>query len=287
MPLRQVVLDFDGTSTLVENIQREFLERYRELVAADWGDTAAAQWDENLAAVRAASPLAAWMLGGAPAAPAAADPYILSGEVVALTARRLGVRAPAQASSWYVTAYHENPAPLRAELGDLLVGLVGDGCAVAFVSNSDRKKVAERVGELRLPPGVAEKVQVHGNAAKFCIQELWFERHPPEPLAARFRALPAAAPSSLPRPVYLRRGAYFHALAGVWEKNGTTPEETLVVGDVWEMDLAMPAALGCRVAFLRRPEPYPPYDYELEAAAGASASIIDDLTTIREITREG
>jgi len=280
MAIRQVVLDFDGTCTLVENIQRAFLERYRALVAAEWSAEAAEQWDENVAAVRAASPVAAWMLGGAPAAPAAADPYILSGEVVALTARRLGVRAPAAAASWYFTAYHENPAPLRAELHDLIVGLVDDGCQVAFVSNSDRKKVAERITEIGLPPEIAERVQVHGNAAKFCIQELWFEKPPSEPLAARFRALPPTARSSLERPLYLRRGAYFHALAGVWEKNGTTPEETLVVGDVWEMDLAMPAQLGCRLVLVRRPDPYPPYDYELEAAADANAIVVDDLTQL-------
>jgi FMN phosphatase YigB (HAD superfamily) len=284
MPIRQVILDFDGTCTLVEHIQRAFLERYRELVAAEWSEAAAAQWDENLDAVRAASPTAGWMLAGTPAAPAAADPYILAGEVVALTGRRLGERPPAAAPTWYARAYHENPAAWRPEVVELLGTLVEHGCAVAFVSNSDRKKVAERVGELRLAPAVAEKVQVHGNAAKFSIQELWWDRQPP-PLAARFQALPATAPSSLDRPLYLRRGAYFHALATVWERNGTAPEETLVVGDVWEMDLAMPAALGCQGMLVRRPEPYPPYAYELEAAERAGAVVVDDLTGVLERVR--
>ncbi len=292
MAIRQVVLDFDGTCTRVEAVEQAFLAAYRELVGLEWSKQAAARWDEHEQLVRAASPAAGWMLGGVPAAPAAADPYILSGEVVALLVRRGAVDAPLpaeRAGSWYKRAYLAHEAPWRDEIREVLATLVGDGRRVAFVSNSAPEAVRARVDALGLAPAVREQIRVHGNAAKFRVQELRFDAPPPPLLAARFGALPAAARASLPRPVYLRRGAYFEALCEVWTEAGTAPEETLVAGDVWELDLAMPAALGAQVHLVRRPEPYPTYPYELAAAAalGTVATVSDDLTGLVARVRAG
>jgi FMN phosphatase YigB (HAD superfamily) len=291
MAIRQVILDFDGTCTRVEEVERSFLTRYRELVAAEWSAAAAESWEAHERMVREASPVAGWMLGGAPSAPAAADPYILSGEVVALLARRKVAAAPPsdRPSAWYRAAYAAHPAPWRPETAEVIASLVADGRRVAFVSNSDPDKVGERIDELGLGAALRRRIQVHGHASKFRIQEPRFEAAPPPPLAARFAALPAAADSSLMRPLYLRRGAYFETLCAVWTAEQTTPEETLVVGDVWELDLAMPAALGCRVHLIRRLPPYATYAYELEAAArmGDAAAVADDLAGVVARARQG
>jgi hypothetical protein len=52
--------------------------------------------------------------------------------------------------------------------------------------------------------------------------------------------------------VYLRRGKYYEALRGIWKQTGTTPEQTLVAGDIYELDLALPAALGAQLQLVAR-----------------------------------
>src|SRR6185503_17194268 len=119
--VRQVILDFDGTCTLVEEVQREFLDEYRRLIAGEWSE---------------------------PAAPAAADPYILSGEIVGWIDRsgRVERRAPAGCTTaWYKAAYLAHPAPWRGELRGLLADLVGRGLRVAFISNSKTETIRDRV----------------------------------------------------------------------------------------------------------------------------------------------
>jgi phosphoglycolate phosphatase-like HAD superfamily hydrolase len=294
--IRQVVIDFDGTCTRVDEVHEAFLRAYRLLVATEWGDAAAALWDEGEAAVRAASPTAGWMLGGTPAAPAAADPYILSSEVVAWIDRSGGAGAalPATVGSWYKRAYLEHPAPWRDEVPDQLRGLHGLGVRIAFVSNSASGAIRARLEELVLPHAVREAITVVGDAAKFKVRELGFDRPHPEVLASRFRALPAAdASSSLGRPLYLRRGSYFEALisvltAGLPPEGPVLPEETLVCGDVWELDLAMPSALGAQVHLVTRADPYATCTYELEAANRApGAEIDDDLRGVVDRVRRG
>jgi phosphoglycolate phosphatase-like HAD superfamily hydrolase len=288
MPIRQVVLDFDGTCTRIADVHEAFIAAYRALVRREWSDKAADLWEEAERTLRAASPAAGWMLGGVPAAPAAADPYILAGEVVALITRsgRVPEPLPAEkAGTWYKRAYHDHPAPWRGEVRGLLEGLVAAGVRVSFVSNSATSALRARLPDLGLEPELLDQIGVFGDAAKFRVQELTFENPPAPALAARFLGLPASAPSELPRPIYLRRGAYFEALCRVWTWAAgapTTPEETLVVGDVWELDLAMPAALGARVHLVARPEPYATYAYEQAAveALGEAGGLAADLTGV-------
>ena len=54
---------------------------------------------------------------------------------------------------------------------------------------------------------------------------------------------------------------------------------TVVCGDIWELDLAMPAALGMCTHLITRASPYDTYDFELQAARRAvpSAGVSDDL----------
>ena len=42
------------------------------------------------------------------------------------------------------------------------------------------------------------------------------------------------------------------ALRRIWKETGTTPEQTLVAGDIFELDLALPAALGAHVQLVAR-----------------------------------
>jgi len=287
MRLSHVVLDFDGTCTRVEATQELYLQHYKELLAEAAGAEFAAGWDEGWELVRTRSPEAAWTaLGRAPAAPANADPYIAAGEIVGWLERRwkaAGHAPPPIPKDLYKRAYASAEAPWRDEVVGTIEELVGLGARVTFVSNSATGTIAKRLDDLLADRATLRtQIRVFGDANKYVVKELSWDGDPlPAPVEAPFQALPAAAPGieGLRRPVYLRRGDYYHALCGVWEHDAAAIPETIVCGDIYELDLAMPAALGCHVHLVTRAEPHATCDYERNAvtALGARGGVSDDL----------
>ena len=57
----------------------------------------------------------------------------------------------------------------------------------------------------------------------------------------------------------LRRRLYHHRLAQILDSVGATFEELIVIGDIFELDLALPLALGARVGLVVSPHT-PPYE---------------------------
>jgi FMN phosphatase YigB (HAD superfamily) len=274
MALRYVVLDFDGTCTQVELVQAGFLSGYLEILAKANGRTVDAlrpAWDAALAEVRAASPNAGWTLAGTPSAPAAADPYILSGEASALLVRKGTLpQVPADA---YTRAYAANPAPWRPEVPKVLAALVQRGLKVGFISNSERTAIQTRLADLlHAERKLRGKIVVHGGAEKYKLQELPIGADGPgAAYRAEFEKLDGAVRAEgTTRPIYLRRGSYFDALCGLWKDlgaKGYAIAETIVCGDIWDLDLAMPKALGAAVHLVRRAAPFETYAYELAQLA--------------------
>jgi hypothetical protein len=88
----------------------------------------------------------------------------------------------------------------------------------------------------------------------------------------------------LPRSIPLRRANYFRALRDeVWKEDLEGPSRTLVCGDVFELDLALPAALGARVHLVTR-EDTPPHEVAaVEAQPRGSAS--QDLASVPALAR--
>lgn len=279
-----VVLDFDGTCTLVHDVEVAYLAAYFELLRAELlPGLDEAKWDAQLAALRAASPQVGWMLGGAaPSAPASADPYMLAGEA----ATRLLPRDRVPLGTLHQRAYDQAQAPFRAEVAGVIRELVALGVTVTFVSNSRSVKIAHRVADLLASdPAVGPRVAILGDAAKFTICELPLETKIAEPLRQAFAALPAGAiEPATGRPIYLRRGRYFEALCKVWGDDATAVRRTIVCGDVWELDLAMPHALGCQVHAIRRRGRHATYAYEEQLAQEHGASS-DDLVPLLDRVR--
>jgi phosphoglycolate phosphatase-like HAD superfamily hydrolase len=293
-PFRYVVLDFDGTCTQVDRVYRGFLDAYlQELQAANpAAPPSAATWQAVLDRVTEASPKAGWTLAGAPStAPAAADPYILASEAAVLLKREHDERDERDAAPLklpelaYKNAYGRNPAPWRDEVAETLRALVDRELKVGFISNSSTTTIHGRLDEL-LGAGSAlrKEIRVRGDAAKFKIQELPFATGPTARHVARFERVPAIDPdraSEIGRPIYLRRGSYFEALCKLWSdfgEDGYPIAETIFCGDIWELDLALPQALGASVHLIRRAAPYTTYDYELARVAPDHQS--DDLTRL-------
>jgi len=289
MNVRHVVLDFDGTCTQVDQTAKLYLGTHRALLEQEVGAGFVAHWQDACNAVIEASPEAAWQaLGGSPAAPAAADPYILAGEAVAWITRRFKENPswgalPPIPTDVYKRAYREAEAPFRAELVEVVKKLLALGVTVTFVSNSATDTIAARLDGLFKDTELRRKIRVYGGANKYVVKELAFDRPAPPPaVAQRFHDLAAGVHvAGLVRPVYLRRGDYFHALTQVWGEAAFVPEQTLIAGDVYELDLAMPLALGTYAYLVEREPLFPTYAYERDAVlASGRGTIAKDLSDL-------
>lgn len=277
MPLRTVLLDFDGTLTDPASVTAAFLDDYRRRFLAE-ADAPPALWDEAEAAVTAASSQLGWMLDGWEACPAAADPYILASAVSSRVLASIGAAGELLQlpQALYGELYVAHAAPFRPEAPDVLEALVARGLRVAVISNASTSKIERRLDQLLGAGSPARAaIAVRGDARKFSVRPAQHRGA----WRARFDALPSftGAPG-LGRPTWLRRGAFFDRMAEVWEATGTSPDETVFCGDIWELDLALPAALGCAVQLVERGAPLATHEPErLAVAASPRAAISADL----------
>jgi phosphoglycolate phosphatase-like HAD superfamily hydrolase len=263
MGIRCVVLDFDGTFTDVvaegAPFVRHFKSHLTQLLERDEG-TVEAAWREEQAAVLAGAHAFGWDVGGRVVAPATADPYLLSNCVARQLMNRYGVlpepaRRHEALQTLYREAYKLTGTAFKPEAKEVLEALLTTGMPVWVVTNAHTDLVDAKLD--RLAPKGRERLKVRGDARKYLIED-------PQPQDARFSAVPETITFGelLPRPVYLRRGKYYEALRTIWDETGTGPESTLVAGDIYELDLALPAALGAHVQFVARDNSL---SYELKA----------------------
>jgi phosphoglycolate phosphatase-like HAD superfamily hydrolase len=274
-----LVLDFDGTMTDAEAEGRPFRDGYLEdlcaLVGRPAGDpevqAIAAQVEAELAGAPAAHPFL-WM--GRAVAPATVDPYLRMVPIAHRILDRFGAlpsavdRGRLLGSVLYKYNYAKtlgHPV-FRPGAGDALRALAGTQAWI--VTNSDSHAVAGKVAALdRDAPGVAWLTsRVRGHARKFDVDDEW--AGVPETLA-----LPG-----LDRPVLLRRHNYHRILRTILDDAGAGFDELVVVGDIFELDLAMPLALGARIGLVSS-EHTPAYE-RAYVAAHPRGAVIRDLVEI-------
>lgn len=258
-----VVLDFDGTFTDVVAEGAPFVRHFKNHLAEMIGqspETVEAAWRDEQAAVLAGAHAFGWDVGGRVVAPATADPYLLSNCVARQLMGRYGALPdPAERHEALQTLYREayklTGTAFKPEAKEVLEALLATGLPVWVVTNAHTDLVDAKLD--RLAPKGRERLKVKGDARKYIIDEA-------QPSDARFAALPETLTFNglLPRPVYLRRGRYYEALREIWSQTGTGPESTLVAGDIYELDLALPSALGAHVQFVARENALP---YEVKA----------------------
>ncbi len=263
MAIGCVVLDFDGTFTDVAAEGAPFLRHYKSDLARLLGQDeqiVEAAWGKEEAAVIAGAHAFGWDVGGRVVAPATADPYLLSNCVARQLMTRYGVLPdPAERhealQELYREAYKLTGTAFKSEAKEVLEALLETGLPIWVVTNAHTDLVDAKLSALA--PRGRERLRVKGDARKYIIED-------PQPMDARFAAVPETLTFDglLPRPVYLRRGLYYSALRDIWKETGTGPESTLVAGDIYELDLALPAALGAHVQFVARDNALP---YEVKA----------------------
>jgi FMN phosphatase YigB (HAD superfamily) len=277
-----VVLDFDGTMTDAEAEGRPFRDGYLAdlcaLVGRAAGDAEIASIADDVEAELARAPEAhpfLWM--GRAVAPATVDPYLRMVPIAHRILDRFGAfpgaadRGRLLGSVLYRYNYAKtlgHPV-FRQGAGEALRGL--HGTPTWIVTNSDTATVAEKLAALdREAPGAAWLgARVRGHARKFDVDDDW-----------------AGAPESLEvpglaRPVLLRRRHYHAILDAILDEAGATFSELIVIGDIFELDLAMPLALGARVGLVAS-EHTPAYERAF-VAGHVRGHVIDDLRQVPRI----
>jgi hypothetical protein len=274
-----LVLDFDGTMTDAEAEGRPFRDGYLEDLAllcgrapGDDGIRAIADEVEDELARSPASHPFLWM--GRAVAPATVDPYLRMVPIAHRILDRFEVmpsavdRGRLLGSVLYKYNYAKtlgHPV-FRAGAGDVLRALTGTNAWI--VTNSDTHAVASKVAALdRVTPGVAWLTsRVRGHARKFDVDDAWDG-------ARAELALPG-----LDRAVLLRRRAYHDIIKTILDEAGATFADLVVVGDIFELDLAMPLSLGARVGLVSSSRT-PPYERAF-VEAHPRARMIDELAEI-------
>jgi FMN phosphatase YigB (HAD superfamily) len=277
MPIDCVVLDFDGTFTDLTHEAPGFEAAFPELLADLLGKPLHGAWDEARERVRALAPELGWVVEGHTVAPADADPYILASCAAHALFDRLLVltRDPVLRSDVITTLYKRahTGAAFRPEARAVFESLLARGVPVYIVTNAFPDAVQKKLAALA--PAGLDRIRIRGDARKFLIA-------PPTTDDPRFAALPEAkALPGLTRPALLGRGRYFDALAAIWRETGARPETTLVCGDIFELDLALPAELGAQVHLVARPKTHA---YEIDAirALGPRGGMSDSLLPLLE-----
>ena len=272
--LTNIVLDFDGTCTQIPPIFESYLDLYCKGLNESGLNVTPSEWRDAQAIVRQHSPKAGWTLAGCPSAPAAGDPYVLADEAARLILRRRGATILVPPSV-HARAYDTALAPWRDEARDTFSRLADHGVHLHFVSNSSTTFISRRLRDLFGDGNpVTANISVQSDAGKFRICELNWDDQAAVSVEAkrRFQALPVAYGEKLltetERPIYLRRAAYFEAINRVLAGDFDALTNTVFCGDTWEMDLAMPYALGAKVHLLDRATPFETYRYEKQALAG-------------------
>lgn len=246
-----VLLDFDGTLTDAwadaERVERAYMSALEQL-----GIDIYPAWSEARVRVRADRAERGWNWNGY-AVCAATDPYLICGATAQEVIKQFGLgREDELTRAAYSAAYA--PAPHKPGLQEFLKAL-GAKARFAVVTNSDTSKVEEAL------PGV----QVYGDARKYMID-------PNLTIIREHRRV-----DGLKRPVLLRRRAYYQLLDMVREDADLAWEEIAVVGDSYELDLALPAHLGAQVCLV---ESEGTLDFErtaVRAANGGVAASFDDV----------
>jgi len=277
--IRCVVLDFDGTFTDVHEEARDFPAAYRADVGDIAGRDVAEAWAEAERTIAGDPDRYGWDVDGKLVAPANADPYIHSTAVATLVFKKLGILQSARLRTdivqvLYKKAYEQTRTAFRPHAREVIESLLRTGLPIVIVTNAHTEMVLKKLDDLGVPQD--RRPHVHGEARKFIAGAL---PHP-DPV---FDSLPETTRvEGLARPVYVRRAHYYRALKKIWDENPEAgPQSTLVAGDIYELDLALPAQLGASVHLMLRPGTNP-WEREAVRALGARGGQSDDLRAILE-----
>ena len=256
--LEIVILDFDGTLT---DIDQEY--QYISSSVRDDLSLHELQWETAADILKMFPDKRGLKLDGIVVAPPA-DNYLFAANVASLADPNL---TDATITTSIMKSYRLPEIVFKPEAKDFLNGLISLGYGIYIVTNSSTNLVHSKLTE-HMGANLAELgVYVFGNAQKYLVSNFSGEMDIRE----------SAALEGLDRPAYLRRGKYLEILNRIWAENALDPTNSLVVGDVFELDLLLPAYLGSKVALLESPRTF---HYEKVATAKFKGNVVNSLMSV-------
>ncbi len=253
-----LALDFDGTLTDMNKEAEGFVEGYKTGAARELGISKSeldTYWGQAVTEIQQNPSKYGWKFNGKIVATATSDPIVTCHSALELVAIKLGKDLGGeQLTALTDKLFHENYEKMgiafRAEANAFLLDVYNlFGSRVYIVTNSSTDKVKAKISKL---PSDHSRIKVVGGAKKFVVDDAF--NGVPEKLEV----------NDLERPVYLRRRNYYEVLDGIVAEAKTTRNGIVVVGDIWELDLALPQYLGMAVGqFVRDTTP----EFERKAVA--------------------
>jgi phosphoglycolate phosphatase-like HAD superfamily hydrolase len=261
MTIKCVILDFDGTLTNAEEEGKPFWGAYLRDVAKF---AALKGMSEDEVSRRANGIVGelnpahdVWLYDGRAVAPATVDPYL---RVKPVAHRILREQCATQTSDEVLDVLlqilFEKNYPFgghcpRAGASELLSRLQKSGVSCHIVTNASTAHVERKLERLLADdPACLKwcKEGLRGDAVKYIISPMYASV--PEKLDV---------PGLENRGVLLRRQRYHNLLQRLRVEHKCEWNEMLVVGDVFELDLALPLHIECEVALMAN-EHTPPYE---------------------------
>ena len=262
------ILDFDGTMSNVEEEGGPFTVGYIESLKLLLPHESVENLWLEAETERASRPEDfSWNYDGFKTAPSS-DPYLRAQATVDLIFTKLGLYAdPKERTAVKNKLFHANYGrsltAFREGAKDFLEEMVSH-MPVFIVTNSKTDKVQTKL-DLLNPDGL-EKIGLYGDAKKYRIDSTW-------------NVVPESQEvEGLDRPVLLRRKLYFETLSRIAESTGVPIPDMLVLGDIYDLDLALPQHLGASTALITREGTH---SYEKRI----SQNVVNDLNGAKDFFR--
>lgn len=247
-----VILDFDGTLTLVAEEAKPFLINFKKDIANLLNKKDIdKEWKKAEREILQNPDKYGWKYKGKIVAPPNADDYVLATVIAEFLLDKAGVLMDTNErddilQEIYQRNYSKSGIVFKKQAKELLEELI-KRIPVFVVTNSRSDTVMNKIEQLN--PRDKEQIKLFGDAQKYSI-------------SSDFDAVPETMTiNGLNRAIFLRRKKYFDVLNQIWKETFSKPEQTLVIGDIFELDLALPAILGCNI-FLVTDSNTPSYEKE-------------------------
>ena len=282
---RVLILDFDGTLTDAEAEGLPYRQGYLEDVAllADVDIAQVLEWASLMDTELQARPGDfGWRFNGKIVAPACVDPYLRIMPIARMVFDKVNAfpnpneRDRILDRILYKYNYQKTNTVFRPGAAIFfsklrLLEQDANPLYTIVVTNSHTIPVQEKIRLL----GTEHNIdftwlinRVVGSARKYVIDDSITTL--PESLSI----------PNLERPIYVRRSQYHTILSGILQDYNSTWQDTIVLGDIFELDLSLPLSMGATVGLMQNP--FSP-QYEVDYLNGHERGAVHtDLTSALE-----
>lgn len=256
MTITNVILDFDGTLTDVYAEAPGFETAWRKRFAQQTGlpEDSLIMLVDSLKPQIAADPTKGWERDGQIVVQAMADPFITTGVIYREIFDRLRLgrlqwahkplpSTPATIDNFFeeifLEAYKKKDETIFRPGAKEFLDEVVNKYVTTIVTNSNEMSVKEKIAMLGDRFGdKGELIEVFGDAKKYINNP---KKHTNNP---EFNKVPTSMRiDGLDRDILLRREHYFETLSLLLGSR-FYPHNTAIIGDIFELDLAMPSQMG-------------------------------------------